>query len=152
MIASVIIQFDRQPHDFEPREVVTGTFRTVDVAPEEISRLEFSVLWFTEGKGDEDLGVHFFKSLEGLEEDRGGEPEPGAGSAANQVSLQSSDEEGSTYFFSVALPSSPLTWHGKILKIYWCVRVRLYLKNGREVMSEREFNVGKIPPVHVELN
>ncbi|MDO4858592.1 MAG: hypothetical protein Q4A17_11685 [Thermoguttaceae bacterium] len=150
MIASVIIQFDRQPHDFEPREIVTGTFRTVDVIPEEISRLEFSVLWFTEGKGDEDLGVHFFKSLG--EDEHADEPDSTSGNGINQVFLQSSDEEGLTYFFSVGLPSSPLTWHGKILKIYWCVRVRLYLKNGREVMSEREFNVGKIPPVHVELN
>ena len=177
MIASVIIQFERQPHDFAPRETVTGTFRTVDVAPEEISRFEFSVLWFTEGKGDEDLGVHFFKSVGRLEEVKAsgdvGEaekvenveepgPEPDfepdfeadseSGSSTNQVYLLSSEPEGLTYFFSVSLPSSPLTWHGKILKIFWCVRVRLFLKSGREVMSERVFNVGKVPPVHVELN
>ncbi|MCR5163052.1 MAG: hypothetical protein K6C40_03445 [Thermoguttaceae bacterium] len=170
MIASVIIQFDRQPHDFLPRETVTGTFRTVDVAPEEISRFEFSVLWFTEGKGDEDLGVQFFKSLEKLEEvkDSGdaedvekdenaesdplGKPVSESGSSTGQVYLLSSEAEGQTYFFSVGLPASPLTWHGKILKIFWCVRVRLFLKSGREVMSERVFNVGKVPPVHVELN
>ena len=176
MIASVIIQFERQPHDFAPRETVTGTFRTVDVAPEDISRFEFSVLWFTEGKGDEDLGVHFFKSLEKLdevkdakdaeeiedaedaekiqnaEEEPDAEQDSEAAGSSNQVYLLSSEPEGLTYFFSVSLPSSPLTWHGKILKIFWCVRVRLFLKNGRDVMSERVFNVGKVPPVHVELN
>ena len=170
MIASVIIQFERQPHDFAPRETVNGTFRTVDVALEEIARFEFSVLWFTEGKGDEDLGVHFFKSLDRLEEVKGagtpeelekGEnseeeagagPEPESAGSTGQVYLLSSEAEGLTYFFSVNLPSSPLTWHGKILKIFWCVRVRLFLKSGREVMSERVFNVGKVPPVHVELN
>ena len=152
MIASVIIQFDRQPHEFAPQETVTGTFRTVDVTPEEISRLEFSVLWFTEGKGDEDLGVLFFKSLDGTEEVRGAEPNFESGGSENQVYLLSSEEDGLTYSFSVHLPSSPLTWHGKILKIFWCVRARLFLKSGREIMSERVFNVGKIPPLQVELN
>ena len=181
MIASVIIQFDRQPHDFMPRETVTGTFRTVDVASDEISRFEFSLLWFTEGKGDEDLGVQFFKTLEvgksdeaneaedvnraeeaedaeeaeEAEEVKGedaAEPNSELGSSAGQVYLLSAEPESLTYFFSVNLPSSPLTWHGKILKIFWCVRVRLFLKSGREVMSERVFNVGKVPPVHVELN
>lgn len=152
MIASVIIQFDRQPHEFAPQEIVAGTFRTVDVPPEEISRLEFSVLWFTEGKGDEDLGVLFFKSLDGSEEVHGSESDFDPVGSVNQVHLLSSEEEGLTYSFSVRLPSSPLTWHGKILKIFWCARARLFLKSGREVMCERVFNVGKIPPVQVELN
>lgn len=152
MIASVIIQFNRQPHEFAPQEIVDGTFRTVDVAAEDISRLEFSVLWFTEGKGDEDLGVHFFKSLDGSEEVHGPESNFDPAGSENQVHLVSSEEDGLTYSFKVRLPSSPLTWHGKILKIFWCARVRLFFKSGRDVMSERVFNVGKIPPVQVELN
>jgi len=152
MIASVIIQFDRQPHDFAPLEIVAGTFRTVDVNPEEIARIEFSVLWFTEGKGDEDLGVHFFKVLDWTEGTLNNELNADLPSVGNQILLVSRDSESLTYYFTVRLPASPLTWYGKILKIYWCVRIRLFLKNGREVKSERVFNVGKIPPVQVELN
>ena len=31
------------------------------VDPNEIQAVEASVLWYTEGKGEEDLGVHFFE-------------------------------------------------------------------------------------------
>ncbi len=30
------------------------------------------------------------------------------------------------------LPASPLSFEGKLLKIRWCVRLRLFLNDGRE--------------------
>ncbi|MFT5523247.1 MAG: hypothetical protein ACI9HK_001193, partial [Pirellulaceae bacterium] len=33
------------------------------IKPEEIVAVESSVMWYTAGKGDEDIGVHFFERL-----------------------------------------------------------------------------------------
>lgn len=154
MIPSVIIQFERQPYRFEPGEDAAGSFRLVDVNAEEVNRLEFSILWYTEGKGDEDMGVHFFAPL--AAEDGFGSME-----SASEISDEKKarsyvkrihDGDELLFRFTAPLPASPLSYYGKILKIHWCARVRLFLKNGREVKSERIFTVGKIPPIQVKLN
>ncbi|MBE6427506.1 MAG: hypothetical protein E7028_02795 [Planctomycetaceae bacterium] len=165
MISSIIIQFDRQPHEFQPLETITGTFRLVDVDLEEVSQIEFSTLWFTEGKGDEDLGIVFFTELDRMngllrkmperavnEEDAAGRMTVQAQPEGNYVLPNQEEADGRSFRFSVKLPASPLSYLGKILKIHWCVRVRLFRKNGREVKSERMFQVGKVPQVQVDLN
>ncbi len=163
MISSIIIQFDRQPHEFQPLETVNGTFRLVDVELTELNRIEFSTLWFTEGKGDEDLGIIFFTALDRMngllpeqaEWQAGRESKKESASATpegNYVLPNWGEKEGGSFRFSVKLPASPLSYLGKILKIHWCVRVRLFRKNGWEVKSERLFQVGKVPPVQVDLN
>lgn len=163
MISSIIIQFDRQPHEFQPLETVSGTFRLVDVDLEELSRIEFSTLWFTEGKGDEDLGIIFFAALDRMngllptrtewqaERERRKDAEP-VTPEGNYVLPNWEEKEGGAFRFSVKLPASPLSYLGKILKIHWCVRARLFRKNGWEVKGERLFQVGKAPPVQVDLN
>ena len=49
---------------FQPGEVLAGAFQIDAVEPEELTAIEVSVLWFTEGKGEEDLAVHYFERLE----------------------------------------------------------------------------------------
>ena len=153
MICSVI-QFDRSASVFQPRETVSGTFCLSDVELENVNRLEFSVMWYTEGKGDEDIGVHFFETLDwtnGLLK----EISPAGGSLkfSNAVyRLSAGTEEREGFRFQVTLPSSPLSYYGMILKIHWCVRVRIFLKSGREVKSEKLFTVGELPKVQVDLN
>jgi hypothetical protein len=56
----VAIKIDGSPRVHLPREVLAGEVQLAAVAPHEVQSLEISVLWFTEGKGDEDLGVHYF--------------------------------------------------------------------------------------------
>ncbi len=151
MICS-IIQFDRKPDVFQPHETISGTFRLADVELESVNRLEFSVVWYTEGKGDEDIGVHSFETLDwtnGLRNAAASNEEPPRNSVCR---IPDGDEEGETFSFSVTLPSSPLSYYGMILKIHWCVRVRIFLKNGREVKSEKFFTVGMVPKVQVDLN
>ena len=46
----------------------------------------------------------------------------------------------------VPLPNSPLSYDGVILKIRWCVRIRLFLTQGREFVEERFFVLGRVPP------
>ena len=96
------------------------------VAPDHIQATEASVLWFTEGKGEPDMGVHFFRRTmrdEHLDSD-----------------LRPMRR------IDVPLPVSPLSYDGVILRIRWCVRIRLFLKGGREFVEEQDFLLGTVPP------
>ena len=85
-------------------DVLEFDYRISSVQQNTISAIEVSVVWLTEGKGTEDLGVHFFQRLTGN-------------------SLAASDWSN-PHKVQVPLPESPLSYEGKLLKISWCVRVR----------------------------
>jgi hypothetical protein len=83
---------------------------------EDLQGLEVSVLWYTEGKGDEDLTVHFFHRW----------------SAVRLRELEVSKPQ----LFETRLPESPLSYNGHLLRIRWCVRMRLYLGAAAEMPAE----------------
>lgn len=151
---SIIIQLDDPARRFRPGEEITGTCRFMGIRPNELRRMEFSVLWYTEGKGDEDMGVHHFEAIswdvdEPAAGDSPGEDSVLAGAACLTECVR---EPGSrTYSFCVPLPRTPLSYYGLVLKIRWCVRVRLFLTTGREIMGEKLFLLGNLPPVEVSL-
>lgn len=123
----VRVRFDGNGRAYRPGETLSGEYRIESVPAEEIKAVEVSVLWYTEGKGDEDLAVHDFwrssaEGIEGLDLRRPGR-------------------------FSTVLPRSPLTYRGVLVKIRWCVRVRVFLTRGREVMGELAFRLGEVPAV-----
>ena len=100
------------------------------VDPADIQAVEVSVLWHTEGKGEEDLGVHFFeRRLPGDADD---------GDLRPMRRLRT------------RLPNSPLSYRGAILSINWCVRLRLFMRRGREFVLEQPFTLGAVPHVVVE--
>jgi hypothetical protein len=43
------------------------------------------------------------------------------------------------------LPASPLSYDGRIVKICWCVRLRLFPRQGPEVIDEAAFRLGEVP-------
>ncbi len=86
--------------------------------------IERSVLWYTEGKGEEDLEIHFFERL------------------TDRAAVSGAAPEGR---FAVGLPRSPLSYEGLIVKIRWCVRIRLFFASGRDFVSEHVFDLGRIP-------
>ena len=45
------------------------------------------------------------------------------------------------------LPNSPLSYRGAILSIEWCVRLRLFLRRGREYVLEQSFTLGSVPAI-----
>jgi hypothetical protein len=95
------------------------------VEPADIQAVEASVLWYTEGKGEEDLGVHFFERR-----------------------LPSDAEQGDLRpmrRLRTRLPNSPLTYRGAIVSVQWCVRLRLFLRRGREFVIEEPFTLGSVP-------
>jgi hypothetical protein len=97
------------------------------VDPSEIQAVEASVLWHTEGKGEDDLGVHFFERR-----------------------LPADAETGDLRpmrRLRTRLPNSPLSYRGAILSIRWCIRLRLFLRRGREFVIEHPFTLGSVPAV-----
>ena len=87
-----------------------------------IKAIESSVLWATEGKGDQDLGVHFFERKTFDEKD-------------------SASREKIEFTISTRLPCSPLSYRGEILKINWMVSLRVFLANDSEFKFEFPFRV-----------
>jgi hypothetical protein len=95
------------------------------VEAEEVLAVEASVLWYTEGKGDEDLGVHYFERYEPHDAEDG--------------DLRPLRKR------CVELPHSPLSYDGSLLQVRWCVRVRLYLADGKQTSFDQPFRLGWVP-------
>ena len=110
---------------YEPGDTLSGEFFVEIEEPEAIRVVEVSVLWCTEGKGEEDLAVHFF---ERTGNDNG-----------EFVDMRQSQ------LFATELPASPLSYDGVIVKIQWCVRIRAFLTRGREFSAEQPFRLGRVP-------
>jgi hypothetical protein len=109
---------------YHPSEMLCGQF-SLDGAAHEVRAVELSVLWHTDGKGDEDMSVHFFERFE-----------PAADEAIDFRQPRP---------FSTALPNSPLSYDGLIVKIRWCVRVRAFFARGKDLTLEVPFQLGTVP-------
>ncbi len=109
---------------YMPRETLKFEYRVSNIQQNSMSAVEVSVVWLTEGKGTEDLGVHFFQRL------------TGNSLAASDWSIPQN--------VLVPLPDSPLSYEGRLLKISWCVRVRFYLNDGTELVAQQPFYLGTV--------
>ena len=85
------------------------------------SAIELSVVWHTEGKGNEDMTVHYFRRL-----------------AASQLAEVASQGRIAC---STRLPAGPCSYDGRIVRIRWAVRVRMYMSSGEESLIERPFSL-----------
>lgn len=121
----ISIRVLRPSRAFQPRERFACEFQIDSVDPAEIAAVEASVMWYTEGKGDEDLAVHYFE--------RRTPSDIVDGDLRTQRRLECD------------LPNSPLSYSGFMLKIRWCVRIRVFLKGGRDISQDEVFQVGIIP-------
>jgi hypothetical protein len=123
---AVLIRLDAPLRTYRPGQSLSGQYRLESAEGDPIRAVEVSVLWYTEGKGEQDLAVHEFwrrdsQSGEWIDPRR---PER----------------------FSTTLPASPLSYDGQIIQIRWCVRVRAFLNRGREMVAEKTFRLGDRPP------
>jgi hypothetical protein len=121
----ITIQFDDNGRVRQPGEALAGRYRVHGVSPLEAKAVEVSVLWHTDGKGDEDLAVHHF--------------ERAAAEDHRPLDLRRPRR------FRTVLPASPLSYRGAIIRIEWCVRVRVFLFSGKEVVGQRVFQLGGVP-------
>ena len=124
-VPRIDVRFGRPGRDYVPGDVVSVDYEYGSPGDDEIRAVERSVLWYTEGKGEEDIGVHFF--------DRH--------ASADRVSTVLPEGR-----FETRLPLTPLSYEGVIVKIRWCVRIRLFFDAGRDHVTEHVFTVGHVPP------
>ena len=111
---------------FYPGETLECEFQVDAVPLDDIHAVESSIMWYTEGKGDEDLAVHYFERRV-------------------RADAEDGDLRALRRFQSV-LPNTPLTYQGRILNVRWCVRIRVFLKKGKEIFFELPFQLGDAPP------
>jgi len=57
------VYFDNNRRAFQPGDTLRGEFQ-IETPPPDLKAAEVTVLWFTEGKGDEDFAVHQFERRE----------------------------------------------------------------------------------------
>ena len=116
---AVSIALCREDGMYEGGRTVNAKWRVSRVTLDSLTAIEISVLWYTEGKGDQDLHVHHFERLEESQIRRAG--------LADEQSL------------CCELPPTPLSYNGRLLRLRWCIRMRLFLSNGREIVTEQPF-------------
>lgn len=118
-------QFERSHRQHDPGDTLSVRYCIDGCEGERITAVEHAVAWYTEGKGEEDLVVHFFERI------------------TDRDSLPPRAAVGT---FATRLPRSPLSYEGIIVKIRWCVRIRIFFEGGRDFVSEHVFSVGRVPP------
>ena len=124
----VFVQFCRPDRRYDPLDNIDIRYEAEGLPNDTPRAVEHSVLWYTEGKGEEDLGVLFFERI---------------------VDRARLPPEATAEGFATQLPPSPLSYEGVIVKIRWCVRMRFFFTGGRDYVSEHEFTVGHIPPARI---
>ena len=126
MEPQVSLRLRDQHREFQPGDWLECEYTIDAPKAEDIQAVEASVLWHTEGKGDEDLAVHYFERH-------------------TRGSVDNGDLRRSRCL-KAQLPNSPLSYLGVIVKIHWCVRVRVFLRRGKEIAFEQPFQLGAVPP------
>lgn len=121
----VVIELDQPAHSYAPGGLLSGTYEIRNILASEIAAVELSILWYTEGKGDEDMAVHEFQRR--------------ATDDGDWIDTR-------PVAFKTTLPMSPMSYDGLIMKIRWCVRVRVFRSQGKELFSEMPFTIGEVEP------
>jgi hypothetical protein len=122
---TIRIALDSPTAHYQPGDRLSGRFSVEDMPGTSARSAELSVLWYTSGKGEEDMAVHHFERL--VEE------------PVRPLDLHV------PHRFATVLPESPLSYEGQIVKVCWCVRVRLFLPQGQETVAETAFRLGSVP-------
>ena len=126
---TVIIRCDGNARTYQPGDTLRAEYWLESVLPEEVKTIEVSVLWYSEGKGDQDLSVHEFRRV-----------------SVDQRSVTDARCPGEIF---TLLPNSPLSYEGQLVKLRWCVRVRAFLTRGREVLGQFGFRLGSVSSARV---
>lgn len=98
----------------EPASVVRGQVVLAPSPEAEDRKVELSVLWQTEGKGNTDLGVVLHRELPAGE---------------------------GTHGFEVRLPLLPVSYRGALVSVRWLVRVRRVAFMADDELEEAELEV-----------
>lgn len=120
-LISIQIQGDQE--FLSPGDIMTCDYQIDAIPKKDLQAIEVSVMWYTEGKSNEDMGVHFFE---------------------RRVPADAEDQDLRSWRrFETPMPNSPLSYDGELMRVRWCVRVRAFLKQGRQHSSELPFQLGE---------
>ena len=136
----ISVTFNRENIQYGGGDELRAHYIVEGIESQSISAVERSVVWYTEGKGEEDLGVVFFERIQ-LERRKD----------STQTSSASLSTDHLTGALATDLPQSPLSYEGIIVKIRWCVRVRVFFRSGRDFVSEHIFFLGSVPVVQLPV-
>lgn len=125
MAPRIEVWFPDGKEEYEPGDVLECRYRIVEAGDMQFTSLEASVLWYTEGKGEEDLLVNRFE---------------------RRVASSTREELLQEQVIRATLPNSPLSYEGVIVKLNWCVRIKAFAPKGKSLIQDRVFRLGKIPP------
>ena len=106
---------------YAPSEKLVCEYEIHSTKPNDLQAVEASVLWYTEGKGDEDMAVHFF-----------------------QRRVSEDGDLGIPFQFETVLPNSPLSYFGAIIRICWCARLRVFWRGEDAVVEQIPFQLGDV--------
>ena len=107
---------------FQPGDYLMCEYRLRGIEGLDVTSLEASVIWVTEGKGSEDIGVHFFQRI--------------TKDALTRSTVATPKR------LSTVLPNSPLSYAGEIVKVRWVVRIRMFYAEEQEISRDLEFELG----------
>ncbi len=124
---------DRATRRYKPGETLTARWRLAGWRQAGAVSIEASLLWYTTGEGEEDFSVHHFERHR-LEPARNNDDLNPLESDPVEPALQDSEES-----FTVALPLSPCSYDGQIVKVCWAVRLRGFFPNGKQRIVEEPF-------------
>ena len=124
----ISIRLKEQGRVFWPGQERDCEYQVDAVEQADLRAVEASVMWYTEGKGDEDLGIHYFERRVAADRNTG--------------------DLRPMRHFRTTLPRTPLSYSGILVKIRWCVRVRIFLGRGRDAFLEVPFQLGDAPVIY----
>ena len=122
----ISLKLDSTAGEYQPGQRLSGHFLVEGAVPWPVRSAELSILWYTAGQGEEDFAVHHFERFV---------DEPG-----RPLDLRLPRR------FATTLPPSPLSYDGRIVKVCWCVRLRVFPQQGPELLRETAFRLGHVPP------
>jgi hypothetical protein len=125
MTPSIRVAFIEPRTLYWPGETLACRYQIDAANAGELQAVEASIMWQTEGKGEEDLAVHAFQRRVANDATDGDLTRPA--------------------LIETVLPNSPLSYSGMILKIRWRVRIRVFYGKGREVTEDLPFKLGDVP-------
>jgi len=124
MTPSVRLSLDAPTAQYQSGDRLTGRYLIDSMQPWTVRAAELSVLWYTAGAGEEDMAVHHFERV--------------VDDPARPLDLRVPRR------FATVLPASPLSYDGHIVKVCWCVRLRLFPQQGQETVAEAAFRLGSV--------
>jgi hypothetical protein len=127
---SITLKLDSVSGEYLPGQRLSGHFLAEGAIPWPVRSAELSILWYTAGQGEEDFAIHHFERFV---------DEPG-----RPLDMRLPRR------FAAPLPPSPLSYDGRIVKVCWCVRLRVFPQQGPETLTELAFRLGDVPTAVAE--